>query len=94
MDTYKRVPLRLETHKRIYYNQLFLQKYIKRIENFLEETPSMNTLEFASDALEYKELKANNNIEGITDDIEEIEKAIRNENNIPWNKKEGGSIKS
>lgn len=88
MDTYKRVPLRLETHKRIYYNQLFLQKYIKRIENFLEETPSMNTLEFASDALEYKELKANNNIEGITDDIEEIEKAIRNENNIPWNKKE------
>lgn len=88
MDTYKRVPLRLESHKRIYYNQLFLQKYIKRIENFLEETPSMNTLEFASDALEYNELKANNNIEGITDDIEEIEKTIRNEKNIPWNKKE------
>ena len=88
MDTYKRFPLRLETHKRIYYNQLFLQKYIKRIENFLEETPSMNSLEFASDALEYKELKANNNIEGITDDIEEIEKVIRNENSIPWNKKE------
>lgn len=88
METYKRVPLRLHSHKRIYYNQLFLQKYIKRIENFLEETPNMNTLEFASDALEYKELKANNNIEGITDDIEEIEKAIRNEKNIPWNKKE------
>ena len=88
METYKRVPLRLHSHKRIYYNQLFLQKYIKRIENFLEETPNMNTLEFASDALEYKELKANNNIEGITDDIEEIEKTIRNEKNIPWNKKE------
>lgn len=88
MDTYKRIPLRLESHKRIYYNQLFLQKYIKRIENFLEETPNMNTLKFATDALEYKELKANNNIEGITDDIEEIEKTIRNEKNIPWNKKE------
>lgn len=88
MDTYKRVPLRLESHKRIYYNQLFLQKYIKRIEKFLEESPHMNTIEFAADALEYKELKANNNIEGITDDIEEIEETIRNEKNIPWNKKE------
>ncbi|MBR3229348.1 MAG: Fic family protein [Bacilli bacterium] len=88
MDTYKRVPLRLESHKRIYYNQLFLQKYIKRIEKFLEETPSMNTLEFATDALEYKELKSNNNIEGITDDIEEIEKTIRKAKIIPWNKKD------
>lgn len=88
MDTYKRTPLRLESHKRIYYNQLFLQKYIKRIEDFLEETPNMNTLEFASDALEYKELKSNNDIEGIADDIDEIEKVIRNEKNIPSNKKE------
>ena len=88
MDTYKRVPLRLESHKRIYYNQIFLQKYIRRIDNFLEESPNMNTLEFAIEALEYKELKANNNIEGIADDIEEIERIIRNEKNIPWNNKE------
>lgn len=88
MDTFKRVPLRLETHKRIYYNQILLQKYIKRIENLLEETPSMNTLEFARSSLEYKELKANNSIEGITDDIEEIERVIRNEKDIPWENKE------
>ena len=88
MDTYKRLPLRLESHKRIYYNQLFLQKYIKRIESFLEDTPSMNSIEFAREALEYRELKANNNIEGITDNIEEIECVIRNRENISWNKKE------
>lgn len=88
MQTYKRVPLRMESHKRIYYNQLFLQKYIRRIEEFLKESPYMNTIEFAKEALEYKELKANNNIEGITDDFDEIENTIRNENNIPWNKKE------
>ena len=88
METYKRVPLRLENHKRVYYNQIFLQKYIKRIENFLNDTPNINTIDFAIDALEYKELKANNNIEGITDDIEEIENTIINEKNIPWNKKE------
>lgn len=88
MDTYKRLPLRLESHKRLYYNQLSLQKYIKRIENLLEEMPSMNTLEFARSSLEYKELKANNNIEGIKDDIEEIERVIRNEKDIPWENKE------
>ena len=78
METYKRVPLRLQTHKRIYYNQIFLQKYVKRIQKFLEETPNMNNIEYVKEAIRKKELKANNNIEGITDDLEEIAKAIYN----------------
>ena len=88
MDTYKRLPLRLQTHKRIYYNQIFLQKYIKRIENFLEETPNMNNIEYVKDAIKRKELKANNSIEGLNDDLEEIAKALRNGRDLPTNKKE------
>ena len=88
MNTYVRTPLRIASHKKIYYNQRYLTKYKRRLLELLDENDYMDTLEFAKDAMELQEIKANNNIEGINDDLSVIEKTIRNQNNIPLSQKE------
>lgn len=82
MDTYVRIPLRLEKGKRIYYNQRYLQKYKNSLLKFLDGEDYMRSLEFAKKAMETHEIKVNNNIEGFLDDIDIIEKTIMEDDNI------------
>ena len=46
----------------------------------------MHTIEFAKDAMEYMEIKANNAVEGLNDDLSEIDEAINNKTSIPKSK--------
>ena len=88
MNTYVRLPLRLKSGKRLYYNKIILSKYQKEIINFLEGEDYFNSLDFAKKALLLEEIKANNNIEGINDDLLMIENVIKNKKNIPRKQKE------
>ncbi len=66
---------------KIFYNQDYLQEYEESLLNFLEDENYMHTLAFAKEIMLPEEIKANNNIEGIRDDLSEIGKAIKNSEN-------------
>lgn len=88
MYKYMRVPLRLDNHRRIYYDANFIEPSIEALRNFLESYDYMHTLDFAKEAMEYMEIKANNAVEGLNDDLSEIDEAINNRTNIPVTKKQ------
>ena len=51
MDKYKRIPLRTFKHKKIYYNQIVITDYLKKIEKLLEESSNLNNIEFSKRVL-------------------------------------------
>lgn len=86
MSKYVRTPLRLDTRRRIFYNATFLEPSIEKIKEFLEMYDYMHTIEFAKDVMEYMEIKANNAVEGLNDDLSEIDEAINNKTSISKSK--------
>ncbi|MBR2786219.1 MAG: hypothetical protein IKD76_01770, partial [Clostridia bacterium] len=65
-----------------------MEPSIEKIKEFLEMYDYMHTIEFAKDAMEYMEIKANNAVEGLNDDLSEIDEAINNKTSIPKSKKQ------
>lgn len=63
-----------ENNNSFYFNQNYLQRFEEDILFFLKDLDYMKKLEFAKSILN-GEIKANNTIEGVNDDIMEIEKA-------------------
>lgn len=51
MDKYKRIPLRTFKHKKIYYNQIIIKDYLKKIEELLETSSNLNNIEFSKKVL-------------------------------------------
>ena len=76
--------LRLENDHPIYLNIDYLRQYEEELAMFLEDIDYMDTKKFAESVLFNEEIKSNNNIEGINDDLAFIDKVIKNsyENNI------------
>lgn len=70
-----------DRNKKLHYNNEFLNNHKKDLDNFLDNNTEYNNIDFAKKVMMTQELKANNNIEGIIDNLESIEKVVNNKNN-------------
>lgn len=81
---YESTGLLLENKKRIHYNGDYLEKDRERLSKFISNMDFMKSIDFANRIMFSTEIKSNNTIEGIYDDISYIEKVISKR----YNKKE------
>ena len=73
--------LKLDSTRRLNVNYQYLEPYKDDIMRFLDND-DMRTLSFAKRAMMSQEIKANNTIEGITDDLSIIDKVIKNKSSL------------
>ncbi len=66
-----------DKNKKLYYNDEYLTIYKKDLDSFLNRDFNINNIEFAKKVMMGQELKANNNIEGIIDDLELIDEIVK-----------------
>ncbi len=72
--------LKRENGRKFFYNKIKIQKLVKEIEDFIEEESFMDDFNFSRKMMLSLEIKTNNSIEGLHDDISSIEETIRNNN--------------
>ncbi len=65
---------------KLFYNENYFKSNLEDLLIFLEDLDYMHTLKFAKEIMLPEGIKANNNIEGIRDDLSEIGKVIKNKN--------------
>lgn len=73
--------LKLDSTRRLNVNYQYLEPYKDDIMRFLDND-DMRTLSFAKRAMMSQEIKANNTIEGINDDLSIIDKVIKNKSSL------------
>ena len=73
--TYLELPT--EVGYKFYYRKEALEEIYYELEEFLEFVKSLNSLDYAKKVLFSHELKANNLVEGYSDDLESIERIIQ-----------------
>lgn len=80
MNKYMKLDLVIDKdkNKKLYYNKEYLNPYKKDLDNFFETKLNINDISFAKKMMMSQELKANNSIEGIIDDLELIDKIVKN----------------
>lgn len=83
MVNYTRVNLELLRGSKICINEGYLEEYKQALTDFLISEDYMKTLAFAKNMMMSQEIKANNMIEGITDDLMVIDEVINNKGDIP-----------
>ena len=83
LSTFKTVPLEYAPDKQLHYNEAFLEPYCRELLDLLEGEDYMQSLSFAKRMMMSQEIKSNNNIEGITDDLSVIDEVIKSKVAIP-----------
>lgn len=76
---YRFLPLKTIDHGLLRYNDSYLAPYKEELEAYINAEKELNTLKFAKKMLKNQEIKTNNLIEGITDDLSIIEEAIKHQ---------------
>jgi len=76
---YNYLPLKTKNYGSLCYNASYLEAYKETLASYIEEEKEINTLKFAKKMLKNQEIKTNNLIEGITDDLSIIEEAIKHQ---------------
>lgn len=76
-----------ENGKRFYYDKIRIHRLMKEIEDFIEEEPFLDDFNFSRKMILSLEIKTNNSIEGLNDDINSIEEAIKSNNYQESNKR-------
>lgn len=71
-----RLDLVRDRYHHFYYYDNYLYGCIKNLDCFFEKHDDLNNLSFAKKVMMGKEIQANNNIEGIKDDLKVVDKAI------------------
>ena len=79
--------LKRENGRRFYYDKIRIHRLMKEIEDFIEEEPFLDDFNFSRKMILSLEIKANNSIEGLNDDINSIEEAIKSNNYEESNKR-------
>ncbi len=74
------IDLKRENGRRFFYDKVRIKKLIKEIEEFLEEEAFMDDFNFSRKMMLSLEIKTNNSIEGLHDDINNIEEVIQTQN--------------
>lgn len=80
-ENYETIPLSIDKAK-LYIVNSKIEQEKNELEEFISESKYMNSKEFSKNVLFTQELKANNTIEGYTDDIGLIYDIIKNKLNI------------
>ena len=87
MTQFENLNLKMENGKHLYVNLEYLQKYRGDILRFLDGETYMQSLRFAKSTMLSDEIKTNNEIEGMNDDILEIQKVTHNKNSVSSEKR-------
>ncbi len=77
MNSFDLSYLKLDDKRRLHVNYKYLEPYKDDILRFLDGEDKMNSLSFAKHAMMSQEIKSNNAIEGINDDLTLIDEVIR-----------------
>ena len=78
MSTFEKLPLELSNGNLIHMNSDFLKPYADDLRRFVDGDEYLHSLDFARKVLAIQEIKANNLVEGIKDDIATISKVVNN----------------
>ena len=76
MGKYTKLDLIFDNGSNLIYNAEYLMQFCEKVVSFLDDDQYMNSLEFAKKVMMSSEIQANNNIEGIVDDLESIEDVV------------------
>ena len=76
MEKWTRLDLELVTGHRIHMNNDYLEPYKEDLLLFLEDKDYMNNIDFAKNMMMSQEIKSNNTIEGINNDLTIIDEVI------------------
>ncbi len=82
MNNFELSYLKLDNCRRLHVNYNYLNKYKDDILRFLDYDSSIYSLSFAKRAMMSQEIKSNNTIEGINDDLTLIDEVIKNKSMI------------
>lgn len=82
MDTFKRLDLEFSNGIKIRYNEKYLSKYCAELAELVSGEDYMRRLSFAKKMMMSQELKSNNTIEGINDDLTVIDEVIKKKTSL------------
>lgn len=82
MDTFKRLDLEFSGGIKICYNEKYLSKYCDELVELLADEDYMRKISFAKRMMMSQELKSNNTIEGINDDLTRIDEVIKKKSSL------------
>lgn len=82
MGTFRELDLEFKNGKKIRLNEDYLAPFCEELLNFLDGEDYMKELSFAKKMMMSQELKSNNTIEGINDDLSVIDEVIRKKSSI------------
>lgn len=82
MSTFKKLDLEFETGKSIHLNEDYLAPFCDQLLEFLDGQDFMSNLEFAKKMMMSQEIKSNNTIEGIKDDLSVIDEVIKKKSSL------------
>ena len=82
MTQFENLNLKMENCKCLHVNLEYLQKYKDDILSFLDGEVYMQSLRFATSTMLSDEIKTNNEIEGMNDNILEIHEVTHNKNSV------------
>lgn len=71
------IDLKLENGQKLFYDKSYLMSLKEDIVEFLTDQETMKNLKFAKKVMMSQEIKSNNNIEGINDDLSIIDEVIK-----------------
>lgn len=77
METFKTLPLEYENGKKFHYNERYLHSYCQELLTLIAGEDYMHNLNFAKKMMMGQEIKSNNTIEGINDDLSMIDEVIK-----------------
>lgn len=87
MTQFENLNLKMENGKCLHVNLEYLQKYKDDILSFLDGEVYMQSLRFAKSTMLSDEIKTNNEIEGMNDNILEIHEVTHNKNSVSKEKR-------
>jgi len=76
MEKWSRLDLKLETGHSLHLNKDYLDTYKRNLLEFLDDQDYMQSLKFAKEVMISQEIKSNNAIEGINNDLTIIDEVI------------------
>lgn len=82
LSAFKRIDLEFETNRYLHLNEDYLAPYIDDLTHFLEKEDSFQNLGFAKKMMMSQEIKSNNLIEGIKDDLDLIDEVIKRKTSL------------
>lgn len=82
MNSFKRLNLEFANGQKIRYNEAYLEKFCTELVELLSGEDYMRKISFAKRMMMSQELKSNNTIEGINDDLTRIDEVIKKKSSL------------